>query len=512
MNVGTSIEPGKMKLSLQMLADHMEDKLWDFVPSFNGDKPLLRGCALYCGQQVFQDDMVYLLPEGTTDFPTGRYRYITTDNIKGAAPHIRCVNHPLPVILNLVMEVFQSYRDFELRLCAIATGGGSLHDLCAVGSEFFKNPMYIHDDMFAVLAYSRRFEGMMKFEYNERTGKIHIPLWLIDDFKFDKSYQDTLEKQSAAIWGTEHYPNATRSLYVNLWDGSHYRGRLLVNEIASSLQPGQFRAAEYLAQYAVMILRRDDQYHVHPYRSFEDTFVELIQTGTADHLDIRMMLDILDWDGTDPYLCIKLRSQNPSNAIRSDSALGSQLASTLHSYYSFYHDKCLFIVVNLPRSGQSSNTIRQLLAPHIRDSYMYGGISNPVSGIYQIGHGFRQTEIILDYITNTNSSKWLLPFSACALNHIRAEAVRTMPPELLACPELLRLRHMDRENGTEYYETLKAYLTCERNIPQAAEALIIHRTTLTYRLGKIKQLLNLNLDDKTQRLYLLLSFSLLEDQ
>lgn len=506
------IEPGKFRLNLQMFADHMEERLWDFVPSLSGDTTILRGCALYSGQQVLEQDIVYLLPEGTTDFPTGLFRYITPDDIEGTAPHICCVNQSLALTLNLVMEIFQRFRDFELRLCDIVTSGGSLQDLCNVGSEFFNNPIYIHDDLFTVLAYSRRFAGMMTFEYNERTGKIHVPLWLIDEFKFDESYQETLEKRSADIWGTEHYPTATRSLYVNLWDGSHYRGRILLNEIISSLQPGQFRALEFLAQYAILILRRDDQYHTHPYRSFEDTFVELIETGTADDMDMRTMLDILDWEDSDQYLCIKLRSQDPNMSIRSDSALGSQLASSMHSYYSFYHDKCLYIVTNTTRSGQDPNAIRQCLAPHIRDSYMYGGISNPVSGIYQLGPGFRQADIILDHITGTDSSQWLLPFSACAMEHIRAIATKDMRPELLAAPELLQLKRLDRESGTEYYKTLKAFLICERNIPRAAEALIIHRTTLTYRLKKLKELVNLNLDDDKQRTYLLFSFALLEDE
>ena len=43
-----------------------------------------------------------------------------------------------------------------------------------------------------------------------------------------------------------------------------------------------------------------------------------------------------------------------------------------------------------------------------------------------------------------------------------------------------------------------------------AAALIIHRTTLTYRLGKILELTHLNLDNANLRMYLLLSFQLLD--
>ncbi len=40
--------------------------------------------------------------------------------------------------------------------------------------------------------------------------------------------------------------------------------------------------------------------------------------------------------------------------------------------------------------------------------------------------------------------------------------------------------------------------------------MIIHRTTLVYRLKKIQSMTSINLDDPEERLYLLLSLRLLE--
>ena len=210
-------------------------------------------------------------------FPTGRYSYITREELPGGAPHISRVDQSVPVILNLVMEIFRSCREFEMELATICNSGGSLQDLCAVGSAYFNNPMYIHDELFSVLAFSRRFAGMLKFEYNEQTGKRYLPLWLVNEYKFDENYRRTLENHEAAIWSAEENAFNTRVLYVNLWDGTRYRGRLLVSEIVTSLQPGQFAAAEMLAEYALMLLRRDERQHVHPMHNFEQTLMELAE-------------------------------------------------------------------------------------------------------------------------------------------------------------------------------------------------------------------------------------------
>ena len=52
----------------------------------------------------------------------------------------------------------------------------------------------------------------------------------------------------------------------------------------------------------------------------------------------------------------------------------------------------------------------------------------------------------------------------------------------------------------------------ERDIPGTSQALIIHRTTLLYRLKKIRSIIGLNLDDPETRLYLLLSLKMLEQE
>ena len=76
--------------------------------------------------------------------------------------------------------------------------------------------------------------------------------------------------------------------------------------------------------------------------------------------------------------------------------------------------------------------------------------------------------------------------------------------------ELQKLRAIDREKNTDYFNTLKTYLENERSIPKTSEALIIHRTTLQSRLEKIAQLTHLNLDSQDVRMYLNLSFRILD--
>lgn len=510
MNRNTADDSRIILLSIQMIADAFDELYLDYQSSFENDFPRLRKYLVYSSQKELYDDTLYIIPEGcSASFPADRFCYVSADPLEGTAPHISDLKLPLSRMLNEIITIFQSYQDLELQLNRILTDGGTLTDLCRVASDFFHNPIYIHDDMFAVIALSTRVEGMLKFERNENSGNLYIPLALIDDFKFDKNYGQTLELHHAGLWDNEQYPYNIRSLFLNLWDGNRYCGRLLINELQSSLLPSQSQTIEFLGTYAIMLMRnRTNQNTV--YQNFEDTFIGLLSGSAVDRRDLRTMLSILDWHESDRYLCLKFENQNSRIPIRSDSALSSKLSSVLDDFSSFYYQNRLCTVINLTKSNTKDAVVRRALAPYIRDSYMYVGISNPADTIFAISHAFRETDIVLDYIIREDSSQWILPFHDCALNYIRSCATKELPARALASPLLLELLRYDSQNGTQYYETLHAYLLCERNIPKTADTLIIHRTTLTYRLKKISELIKINLDDEKQRHYILFSFYILD--
>ena len=502
---------GRMLLSIQMIVDAMNERLWEFSPHVQGDRPILRGCQFYQRGMQLSEDTLYIISEGEgSRFPIHRYCYVASEDLFGAAPNIHSLHRPVHEIANLVYSVFRSYHDFESSLSDIVNNGGTLTDLCREGEKFFHNPMFIHDHLFSVIGLPRDIATTTQFEHNPESGLYHIPLRMIDEFKYDPVYQATLSEHAAGLWGNSQTTSGFRSLYVNLWDGAHYCGRLLINERQTSLKPGQFKAAEYLAEYAMMIIRRDIHTTNLYYRSFDDTFLDLVSGKNVDEDTLRTILGIMNWQIGDRYICMRIQSQDAKLSVNPVSALRSLLAMELKNFTSFFYEQQLCILMNLTLSGMTPGMIHQRLAPQIRDNYMCGGISNPFEGISMFPAAFEQAAAALSYANGARSNAWLISFEDCALEYFETGMLRSMPLELLAAPQLYKLQRIDAERGTEYYQTLRAWLLNERSIPKTAEALIVHRTTLTYRLEKMRELVPLDLDDPQMRLYLLLSYHMLD--
>ena len=76
-------------------------------------------------------------------------------------------------------------------------------------------------------------------------------------------------------------------------------------------------------------------------------------------------------------------------------------------------------------------------------------------------------------------------------------------------PSLMRLARYDREHGTELMDTLFIYLQNACNTQRSARMLSLHKNTLLYRLGRIREILGCDLSSGEDQFMLQLSYRVL---
>lgn len=75
-------------------------------------------------------------------------------------------------------------------------------------------------------------------------------------------------------------------------------------------------------------------------------------------------------------------------------------------------------------------------------------------------------------------------------------------PSEFFCDALERLLEYDQQADKELVKTLAAFLECNGNLTETSERLYIHRNTLKYRLERIRDITQIDLDDSENRLIL----------
>lgn len=127
------------------------------------------------------------------------------------------------------------------------------------------------------------------------------------------------------------------------------------------------------------------------------------------------------------------------------------------------------------------------------------GISNVFQDLTYCKHYYRQAKTAAE----SKQSK-IVYFQSLASEYI-LQAVDNQTKYYARHPLVFCLEKRDRQEKTDFVNTLREYLLCERSTRRAAEHLFIHRNTLQYRINAIKDLNMVDLEDDYERQYLLLS-------
>ena len=467
-----------------------------------------RGASLFTGGEPIPGILYLLKAEDAGLFPINTNAYVCTQPIPGDAPHLFCPGMNDMQLLSRLLDLFARWQSWSLQADDLVYRNASLQTLCQLGEVMLDCPICIHDDWFIMIAMSPDLPKVMPPEYIMSSSKAFVPQIIVEDFKFDTDYLETYQYRTAQYWQSS--PDAPGCLYVNLWDGDVYQGRLLAVASKRAFRPMDYLLAEFLTQRVALLLQRRHLGQSQSYRSLDDILFDLLQGKKPDPAEENQLLSMLGWSKSDKFTCIRVKGQQSESTLVVDHALHSDLFRSFPDSYILFdgHEQC--VILNLSRQSTTLPRIRHKLAPLCRDYCLYAGISSPVPGTQELHLAFHQAQIALNQAFRLRCDRWIIPFSECALDYIFSNLKTSLEPRHIAAPELQLLQELDQETGTQYFDTLRTYLLQERSIPRTSEALIIHRTTLQYRLKKIQSLTELDLENPWTRLYLLLSLWILD--
>ena len=468
-----------------------------------------RTARRYTGQSLHRDIIYIITAADLPEFPVEEYAWISADRIGCGGNHICCPGTSAGALLELLLDLFLELQDIENRILGLLYDSGKLTDLCELGEELLGNPICIHDGWFMILARSRGTEIFMP---QRSEAWEPFPQQFLDEFRLDAEYQKTYQKQGVQLWESLLHQRLLHTLYVNLNEKETFRGRFLVTDTFRPFREKDRMIALLLAQQALQMMKESRAASPSGNRSTDHILLDILDGTYVPAPEFSSLLRVLQWEKTHRFLCIRLQRQDEADNSPGDHMLHRELFGVFPGSYILYTGTQQCIILNLTRTPVHSAQIRHLLAPLCRDYYQYGGISSPVEGIRELPIAYHQAQEALSRAFRMRSDRWIVRFQECAMEYVLTHLQTPMQLRHLAAPQLLELMEYDRQKGSQLFDTLRAYLDNELDIPRTARRLIIHRTTLTYRLRKIAAILDLNLEDPEIRLYLRLSLRMLEHE
>lgn len=413
----------------------------------------------------------------------------------------------LDEVYHELLEMLYFYNDWERKLKNELQQNASLDVLCEISTPIFKKPMFIHDTTYERLASVNQNHEQDLWVYDSITGKYHHPQEIISNFKTSEEYLETLPTYGSQLFSakTFGYP----ILYINLRIDDIYVGRICVCELGDTIKKQDYELLEFFADIIISAFKQGNILVRHSLQRLNQYFYEIINGSSISDIQLKRVLKEHEWDIMDPFLCATVYFQNPDYTMNIFEYLTRRFINTFLTACVFQNKGQLVIILNLRIYDNDTEVFFRELKELLREGLLNAGVSTIGYDFSNVFCYYKQANIAYQMGLALPDKQLLYYFEDYSKQYIFKQATQELLPEMLCVPQLLSLIKYDQKNKTEYKKTLECYLKNERNIKETSCELQIHRSTMNYRIERLHELLQLDLDNANVRLNLLLSFELL---
>lgn len=203
--------------------------------------------------------------------------------------------------------------------------------------------------------------------------------------------------------------------------------------------------------------------------------------------------------------------------------LGQNIKRMINTEFSFYTKEDILILpqagsilVLIPVSQLNDSQIREVLEQIIErvqgehGTRLSAGVGNSVAYLDEVKRSRNEASAAIRAASATNMPGRVFFYKDQGIYTLISHVDDTRVLDEYVEAQLGKLLRYDELNAGSLCETLENYLSHGCNAKRTAEAMFIHRNTLNYRMKKINELLNCELEDMNQCLALKLAFLIIK--
>lgn len=406
-------------------------------------------------------------------------------------------------LMNELQQIFDEGDEWEEQIQSLMVANDGIDKILRVTSEFLQNPLLVMGVDFSLVAEAGR-------EYLPAKARIYtdegLNMEYVNALLGDTAFRNMEGVQEVVMFPS--YINGCRSLNKNLFVDGRASHRLVLTESRSSLSGGDVCILDEVSEKLEFLLGRKAEEN-NPDYDMEQLFIRILSDRTADYVEVSRKLSELGWRREHRYMCLVLQITYLNQHSLSTKAICRYIKNKFNYSVSFLYKDEIVVYFNLSLLQMEQDEAASILIYFIRDSYLKAGYSRTMQGHMNLRRQYMQAQAALDVGSRKKPYIWVHYFDQIALTYILEQSTRRLPAGMVCHEGLLKLKECDEKNNTDYVQTLKVYLEQHLSATQAARDLFIHRSTFLYRLDKIKEILQSDLEDPDEIFYLELSFRIL---
>jgi sugar diacid utilization regulator len=403
-------------------------------------------------------------------------------------------------VLSLTLEIFDRYNKWEADLQNAIIQNQSYKTLGIISEPVFENPIVFIDRnykcIFSIVNASRyKIPDNLIFPDDNTYTDIEF----ISRLRATPNYFAITKKRTPWLFDNAHW---YKQLYQNIFIADKRVGCLFVCEINRKFTDRDFALITFLADALIKMMPNTESSSLSRSKYLEDILKNLTKHKPVNSEQLDTALAEMNWNVNDTYFCVTMESETNEQNYSSMTALALRISALMSSECYLIQKNSVFFVFNLTADKTDKTYLVKTIVFALKNSAVKTGVSNLFSDFNDVYYYYRQTLSALEQGRKKAPGSKCYYFDDYILDAIIQKSYRDTIPEALYPEGFLRILRYDNLKGTNYVDTLKAFLESNMNIAETIKKVYMHRNTFLYRIDKIKEILGMDLDNADTRLLL----------
>jgi PucR family transcriptional regulator, proline-responsive transcriptional activator len=381
-----------------------------------------------------------------------------------------------------------------------------LSQVLEVMEEEFLNPTIVVDDSFKVLHYSKKME-LTDHIWAKNIRQGYCSYEFIAEIKKIKTFRNS--PISTEPFKVHCHENKIGKWVCKILIEGKLAGYIVVPECHTELTLEQSELMPLFSKIAMHHVSKAQYQHYSKDLSEDRLLIDILEDKITTQTELT---DRLKWSGLSlrPYKwLVRIKAHSDNRSTTKSTGLQTQLQRLFpDSQQIIYHDSLLLLVTSKEEFGLTDEKLR-LLEDILEDKKMNAIYSDGFSDLLELPQHYKRIKKAQQTAIQLGKTDILLSYTSMKFYQILEDFPDKQQLIAYCHPAILKLLEYDKQNHTDYYQTLQTYLFNNQNLNQTAELLFVHRNTMKYRLKKINELTGITLKNGMPIFQLAYSFMIL---
>lgn len=389
----------------------------------------------------------------------------------------------------------------------------SVEHILEVASSFIKNPIILFNLSTNILAVSCKDVLISHGDeaIKENFAKGYNSYDIYQQYNISKIV-NAVEKSKTPYVHTRPGENIKRLLMRILVDGKMV-AFLNIQELVKEADEVDFFVMEFLAQVLSIKLQLIPNKIFFNDEPIENILMELIEDKFNSIEVFVERAKPYNWNLDKNFFILTItRRYNNENNLNDTNllALKRYLDELLPYFKSVYYNGMLTMLIDLYDKISIPDTIEKTIVNFLKDNSLVAGLSCYFTNILDFSKYYKQTTNLIQMGIRLKNKDFLYKYEDFYFINILTNLEKVRDLKEFCIPQIYKLMEYDKINNSDLFHTLVVYLENSKNISESSSYLYIHKNTLRYRLSKISEILQMDIESGSDFVKLYMSIQIIK--